>query len=198
MGVDVGEIQEHMEEAASEKSKWHAIYIAFLALLLAICGLGGGNNGEEMMTSVIEMSNTYNYFQAKNVRQTMYKVNADQLGLMLVAQPDMPADARAAIEAKIADYKKTVLRYETDPEGMDGKKELLDQARTLQAQHQYTVKVDPYFDFAETMLQIAIVLMSIYLITGLASIMMISYGAGTLGGLLLLDAYTLFFEVPSF
>lgn len=196
--LDVGEIQEKMEDAKEEASKWHAIYIAFLALLLAVCGLGGGNNGEDMMTSVIKMSDSYNYFQAKNVRQNMYKISNDQMTLMLHTQPGLTEAARTEIQAKIDQYKATIARYETDPEGKDGKKELMDQAKVFEAQHELAIKIDPYFDFSETLLQIAIVLMSVYFITNMKSIMALSYGAGALGGLLLIDAYTLVVEIPFF
>jgi len=196
-GVDVGEIQEKIEELGDSKnSKWNAIYISFLAVLLAVCGLGGGNNGEDMMTSVIKMSDTYNYFQAKNARQTLYKISVDQMNLMLVTQPNMPAAARAEVQAKIDQYKATIQRYESDPKENDGKKELLEQAKVFSDQHNESVKIDPYFDFSETLFQIAIVLMSVYLITGLRYVMLGSYVTGGLGLFLLVDAYTLFLELP--
>lgn len=197
MAVDVGEVQEHMEKAAEEDSgSWHAIFIAVLALLLAICGLGGGNNGEDMMTSVIEMSDTYNYYQAKNVRQALLNATADDWELTLLAQPDMPEAAQAAMREKVQAYRATAARYESDPKTGEGKKELLAKAKELEEKHQTAVKIDPYFDFAETMLQIAIVLMSVYLLTKKRQVMILSYAIGALGALLLLNAFTMVVELP--
>lgn len=197
MAADVGEIAEKITEGAEDDAnKWHSIFIAVLAVMLAVCGLGGGNNGEEMMTSIIEMSDTYNFYQAKSVRQTMLKVTADNWELTLQAQPDMPAAARQAMRDQIDSYRKTISRYESDPESGEGKKELLAKAKTFQDAHAETVRTDPYFDFSETLLQVSIVLMSIFLLTNRRLFMLGSYGLGAAGGFLLLNAFTHIADLP--
>ncbi len=196
MGVDAGELSEKIGEAGEHANKAHSIFIAILAVMLAICSLGGGNNGEDMMTSVIEMSDTYNFYQAKSIRQTVMTTTADDWDILLLAQPDMPPAARQALEGKIQQYRKKVAQYESEPETGDGKKELLAKAKGFEAAHHAAVARDAYFDFAEVLLQIAIVLMSIYLISNQRLFMLGSYGMGLVGGFLLADGMFQFLELP--
>lgn len=196
MGVDAGELADKIDEAGEHANKVHSIFIAVLAVMLAICSLGGGNNGEDMMTSVIEMSDTYNFYQAKSIRQTVMTTTADNWDIMLLAQPDMPQAARQALEGKIQQYRKKVAQYESEPETGDGKKELLVKAKSFEAAHKAAVARDSYFDFSEVMLQIAIVLMSIYLVSGQRLFMLGSYGLGIAGSALLADGFFQFVALP--
>lgn len=196
MGVDAGELAEHIDEVAEHANKVHSIFIAILAVMLAVCSLGGGNNGEDMMTSVIEMSDTYNFYQAKTIRQTVMTTAADNWDIMLLAQPDMAPAARQALEGKVQQYRKKIAQYDSEPETGDGKKELLAKAKGFEAAHKAAVDRDGYFDFSEVMLQIAIVLMSVYLLSNQRLFMLGSYGLGIIGSLLLIDGFTGIVALP--
>lgn len=199
MSADAGELAEIIEEVAEGHSnKLHSIFIAVLAVILAVCGLGGNNNNKEMMTTVIEMSDTYNFYQAKTIRQNLLNAAVDNWEIMLQSQPDMPQAARQSLEGKIQQYRKKAAQYESEPETGDGKKELLVKAKALQARNQDAVQRDPYFDFSEVMLQIAIVLMSIYLITNQRVFMLASYGLGLVGVFLTFDGFFLLLPLPFF
>ena len=67
--------------------------IGVLAMLLAISGLGGGNATKEMLNANIQASDTYAFYQAKNIRQTSNQLAADELEALLITQPTLPADA---------------------------------------------------------------------------------------------------------
>ena len=71
-----------------------ALLIAVVAAVLAIGGLGGGNATDEMISANIHASDTWAFFQAKNVRQTSYQIAADDLRRQL-ASGGMSAQARA-------------------------------------------------------------------------------------------------------
>ena len=74
----------------------------------------------------------------------------------------MPPEAQAALQApRPRPYRKTVARYETEPETGEGKKELIAKAKEYEAKRDHALKQDPYFDYAEALLQIAIVLISV-------------------------------------
>ena len=63
--------EENAESAANEKFRSRvALVIAVLAALLAISSVGGDNVGEDMIASNIHASDTWAFYQAKNVRQT--------------------------------------------------------------------------------------------------------------------------------
>ncbi|HEX8146613.1 MAG TPA: DUF4337 family protein, partial [Pyrinomonadaceae bacterium] len=67
-------------ESADEKFKNRAaLIIAFMATLLAITSLGGGNAAEDIFNNNIQASDTWNFYQAKNIRQTAFRLAAEEL-----------------------------------------------------------------------------------------------------------------------
>ena len=165
-----------------------AICIAFLAMLLAITGLGGNNATKEALNENILASNFFNFFQAKNMRQTAYILAADELELAWTKDTTLPPEAKA--------YKKTIARYESEPETNEGKKELLQRAREHQTKRDHALKQDPYFDYAEALLQIAIVLISVAIVAEQVWLAFIGGGLGLIGGLLMINGYLLLIEIP--
>ena len=194
--AEATELHENIQEA-HEKSgtKWVGVYIAILAVLLAVCSMGGSNSMKDMINSNVEVTNYWAFFQAKNIRQSQFRLAADQLEIDLAANPGMPEAARKNIETKIKRYRETVERYESDPKEGDGKKELMAKARSLEAERAKAQRKDPYFDFAEALLQIAIVLASVMIITGVRGLLLTSLGMGLIGALLMVNGFTLFLKI---
>jgi Domain of unknown function (DUF4337) len=173
-----------------------AMVIAVFAMLLAITGLGGQNATKEALNSNILASNDFNFFQAKNMRQTTYVLAADELELAWSADPQLPDDAKAALRRKVEEYRQTIARYETEPETGEGKKELLTRAREHEQKRDRALKQDPYFDYAEALLQIAIVLVSVAIVADQVWLSYIGGGLGIIGALLMLNGYLLLVELP--
>jgi hypothetical protein len=173
-----------------------AIGIAILAMLLAITGLGGNNATKEALNENILAANFFNFFQAKNMRQTAYILAADELELAWVSDPTLPAEAKTALRAKVDAYKKTIARYESEPETQEGKKELLAQARGHQERRDHALKQDPYFDYAEALLQIAIVLISVAIVAEQVWLSFFGGALGLIGALLMINGYLLLIEIP--
>ena len=173
-----------------------AIGIAILAMLLAITGLGGNNATKEALNENILASNFYNFFQAKNMRQTAYILAADELELAWTKDSTLPAEARTALAAKAEAYKKTIARYESEPETNEGKKELLQRARGHEEKRNHALKQDPYFDYAEALLQIAIVLISVAIVAEQVWLSFIGGGLGLIGALLMLNGFLMLVELP--
>src|SRR5215470_19219862 len=96
-------IKEASEERASSERfrRRAAVAIGVLAMLLAISGLGGGNATKEMINSNILASDTWAFYQAKNIRQTSTQLAADALETVLLTQPELSAEARAQIQSRI-------------------------------------------------------------------------------------------------
>ena len=101
-----------------------AMLVSALAMVLAIAGLGGNNAAKESTLNNILAANAYAFYQAKNIRQTEYKIAADNLQLQL-AQEKLTPKVKELAEKKLADYQKNIARYESEPETGDGKKELM-------------------------------------------------------------------------
>ncbi len=173
-----------------------AVAIAIFAALLAVTGLGGQNATKDALNANIQASNDWNFFQAKNQRQTAYALAADELDLGWMADPAMPPEAKAALKAKADAYRKTVARYESEPETGEGKKELVARAKQNEAKRDHALKQDPYFDYAEALLQIAIVLISVSIVADVVWLSLFGGAIGLLGTLLMVNGYLLLVELP--
>jgi hypothetical protein len=172
-----------------------AIYIAVLAVLIAITSVGGDNATKDMIRASIEAADTYAFYQAKSIRQTTIRTMADDFELRL-ADPSAPEPLRQKLQEKLTSYRATADRYESEPATRDGKKELLAKAHALEAQREIALKRDPYFDFGGALLQIAIVLASASLILGGSILRWVSGLLGVLGALLTLNGFLLLVEIP--
>jgi hypothetical protein len=187
--MDKDKEQDHFKRRA-------AVVIAFLAMLLAITGLGGQNATKEALNSNIEASNLFNFYQAKNVRQTAFALAADEFELAWANDAQLSADAKAALRRKLDDYRKTIARYESEPETGEGKKELMVRAKEAEKKRDHALKQDPYFDYAEALLQIAIVLISVAIVAEQVWLSYLGGGLGLIGGLLMINGYLLLVELP--
>jgi Domain of unknown function (DUF4337) len=173
-----------------------ALAIAFFAMVLAFTGLGGSNAGKEAINNNILASNYFNFFQAKNMRQTAFALAADELELAWLNDPAVSDAAKASLRSKLDQYRATVTRYESEPETKEGKKELIVSAREYEAKRDHALKQDPYFDYAEALLQIAIVLISVAIVADIAWLSYIGGVLGILGALLTINGFYLLVEIP--
>jgi hypothetical protein len=173
-----------------------AVTIAIFAMILAITGLGGSNAGKEAVNNNVLASNYWTFFQAKNMRQTSYALAADQLELRLAGDPALSPEAQAEVKKKIEAYRKTVARYESEPETREGKKELIQRAKEYEEMRDHALKQDPYFDYAEALLQIAIVLISVAIVADIVWLSFVGGALGILGALLTLNGFYLFVQLP--
>ncbi len=193
----IAEIHEdRAENAAAETFRNRAaLLIAFLAAILAVGGLGGGNATDDMIASNIKASDTWAFYQAKNVRQTMYEIEAEKLKAQLAAGT-VPAPERATAEARLKEYEATVARYDSEPDPKDpskgeGKKELSAQARAHEAEFDEASARDDNFDYAEVLLQLALVLGSVAILAVNRWILGLSLALGGVGLLLTLNGFFL-------
>ena len=173
-----------------------AVVIACFAMLLAIASLGGDNATKDALNSNILASNYMNFFQAKNMRQTSFTLAADQIELAWIADPALPAATKAVLERKLEEYRRTIARYESDSESGEGKKELLAKAREYEQKRDRALRQDPYFDYASTLMQIAIVLISVAIVASQRWLAWAGGALGAVGGLLMLNGFYLVVEIP--
>ena len=197
--ADVTETLEGLEESPFDDrtKQWVAIFISALAMALAICSMGGGNATKEMMGASIIANDTYAFYQAKNIRQTSYRLAADQLRAIKATAPALPAESTNWIDERIKSYTATADKYESDPAKGEGKVELLATARKWEAVRDHAEAQDPFFDYAEALLQIAIVLASVSLVAGRMWVLYLSYGFAGIGLALTVNAFFLFVTLPA-
>ncbi|MCA1619233.1 MAG: DUF4337 domain-containing protein [Acidobacteria bacterium] len=193
----IAEARETGDESFKNRA---ALGIAFMAMLLAITSLGGGNAAEDMANNNIHASDTWAFYQAKSIRQTTMRVAADGLEADLRANPSMPPEAREFVQKKMEEYRATAARYEDEPDPADpanplkgeGRKQLTARARDYEAQRERAQRQDPNFDFAEALFQIAIVLASVSILAVSRLVLRVSLVVGAAATLLMLNGYFLF------
>jgi hypothetical protein len=202
--VEATEIREKIEEAHEGHSaesdarfrRLTAIYLGVIAMLLAITSLGGSNATKVMLNANIQASDIYGYYQSKYIRQTIYRVTAEELERQLLTQPGMPEEAKTKIEAAVRRYSDRAERYETDPSTGEGKKELLAKAKEWEARRDLAAERDPNFDFAEALFQIAIVLGSVSIVAASRALVKLSGGLAVVASLLMINGYFLIVHLP--
>jgi len=176
--------------------KLTAIFIGFLAMLLAITSLGGSNAMKETINANITASDTYSFYQARNVRQTSLALAADAMESLLATRPDLPDAAAEPIRKKIDSYRNTVKRYESDPSTGSGKKELMEKAQGFEHRRDEAQRRDLSFEYAEALLQIAIVLGSVAIAAASRLLLGGSIVLAALGVLLSVNGFFLLVELP--
>jgi hypothetical protein len=193
--------EEKAEHEADDRFRNRAaLLIACLAAVLAIGGLGGGNATDDMIGSNIKASDTWAFYQAKNVRQTVYELAAEELEQSLAAGTIAPA-ARPAAQKRLEDYRATIARYDSEPDRAapddplkgEGKKELMARAKAHEAAFEEAARRDDAFDLAEVLLQLALVLGSVAILAVNRWVLAISAILGAAGSILTLNGFLLLF-----
>lgn len=169
---------EHAERAA-HSNKNVALLIAILALFLAFSETLGKSAQTAAIADNIKASDTWNFFQAKTVRQTTLRTAADGFAAQLPAITN--DESKAAMTKQIEAWRSTVARYDSDPKENDGRKELKAQAEHLEHERDTWLARYHQYEFASAAFQIGIVLASAVIITGIPALGWLSGLVGLFG-----------------
>jgi len=132
------------EALIKDKAGW---VIVVFAALLAINTYMGGSNSSKVLNNTIEANNTWAFYQAKSIKQTLAEQSQD--------------DAKFRNDTKrVEQLQKKIDRYESEPATGEGKKELMAKAQKLEADRAVAKERSPWYTFAGSLFQIAIVLLS--------------------------------------
>ena len=173
------ETAEHAEHASHSGNKRVALLIAVLALFLAFSETLGKSAQTEGIGLNIKASDTWNFFQAKTIRQSALRTAAESMDVQVagVADPQL----KAAMTKQAETWKATVTRYESDPKEKDGRKELREQAQQFEHERDTQLARYHHYEVASAAFQIGIVLASATIITGMMILSLISVGLGGIG-----------------
>jgi Domain of unknown function (DUF4337) len=185
------EIRDKLRTDKDWRDRWLGVYIGAIAVLMALCTMSGGNAAKDANKLNIEAANVWSFFQAKNLRRNNITAAADAMELQMAAQPAMPDVARQKYVAKIAEYRALAEKLSTDVEKNEGLDQLWEKAKALEKGRDDAFKRDPYFDWSQAALQIAIVLATVCLVTGNLYLLAMSFGLAVIGAFLMLDGLTL-------
>ena len=152
-----------------------ALLIAVLALVLAFAETLGKAAQTSALAYHIESSNLWGFFQAKTIRQTTIRTAAEQMEAQ--HGPNPPEAVRKQIDA----WKKTAERYQSEPETNEGRKELMARAKEGEVKRDRFMAAYHNYEIASAAVQIAIVLASAQIITGVAALLWVAYALGAVG-----------------
>jgi hypothetical protein len=175
---------EHAEqtEHISGENRKIALLIAIIALFLALSEMLGKGAQTEAISKNVEASNLWAFFQAKSIRRTLVQTAAEQGKLSLPGAADDAA--RAALQKQIEDWQKTAARYRSEPETGEGTEQLAERAKHAEEERDHASARYHHYEIASAAFQIAIVLASATIITGIAALAWVS-GALTLAGIVM-------------
>jgi len=158
--------------AVEGSNKRVALLISVLALFLAGAETLAKSAQTEALGANVEASDQWAHFQARTVRGTVLKTADETLALL----PPGPNDG--AIQAKRAEWARTLARWESEPATGEGRKELAEKARVSGERRDLALGRYHHYEIASAAFQIGIVLASAQVITGIVAL---AIGGGLLG-----------------
>jgi hypothetical protein len=129
-----------------------AITISILAVLVAMATLMGHRSGIEVVLLQTQASDQWAFYQAKNIRLHEMQSVADMLGVLTTGEKEKA-------EALREKYRKEIDRYEKDKDQISEKAKEFENERGL-----YSRREDR-FDAGEVILEIALIICSLTLLT---------------------------------
>jgi hypothetical protein len=180
----MSEIHETIEKAQEGEHAQYfnrriALLIAVLALFLSFSETLGKSAQTEAIDANVKSSDTWAFFQAKDIRRTTLNTTADQTTLLAANTAD-PA-TKAAIDKQIETWRATAARYESDPKTGEGRKELAERAKKQEEERELAMAKYHHYELASAAFQVGIVLASAAVITGIAALAWLGGALGLLG-----------------
>jgi len=191
--VELPNTEELEEIRAKTFTKRVALVTAIFAVMLAVSSLGGNNAMKEMLLAQQQSSDQWAFYQAKVIREHLYRsqkmrIEADLMERGAAIRPEM----RKHYESMLSKMNEEEARYNKE------KKEIEQEAKKLEHERDINRSKDPYFDYAEVLLQISIVMASISILAVSRQIFAFAIVLASLGGLMGLNGFLLIFKVPFF
>ncbi len=161
-------------EASNKKV---ALLISILAVGLAFSETLGKSAQTAGLDANIEAANLWAFYQAKTIRMTTLRTASEALE----AELPRAGAQRDAFEKRIVAWRKDVARYDSEPETGEGRKELAARAKLAEQKRDVSFAAYHHYETASALVQIAIVLASAEVITGVAALVWISGFLGLAG-----------------
>ena len=155
--------------------------ITVLAALLAINTLMGGSNSSRILNNTIDANNTWAFYQAKSIKQTLAEMAYDDA-------------VRAGDRKKVSDLQAKINRYESDPATGEGKRELMAKAKQLEVSRADAKNRSPWYTYAGSLFQIAIVLLTASILAVSMNLFWASIAVGLLGSVSMSEAIWLWIQ----
>jgi hypothetical protein len=188
--VELPNPEELEERRDSGFSRRVALVTAIYAVALAIASLGGSNSMKDMLLAQQQSSDQWAFYQAKVIREHLYRSQRLTVELALAEPSALKGPERAKYEAlakRLGDEEK---RYNAE------KKDVEKDAKNFEHERDVNRDRDPYFDYAEVLLQIAIVTSSVSILASSRPMFWFSMALALIGVVLTTNGFFLFFRFP--
>jgi Domain of unknown function (DUF4337) len=153
MPEEISELHERAEDGSHDPSlKPVTMTMAVLAVLVAIVSVAGHRTHTEELLLQNKTTDQWAYYQAKNMRQYGYQIAMDELSIFSLGN----AEQAAKVKEK---YAKEALRYAGEM------KDIQAEARNMEAEAVTLQRRGDRFDLGEVLLECALVITSITLLT---------------------------------
>ena len=163
------ELQEHAEHGASESTlRPVAFTMCVLAVLVAITTVLGHRTHTLAIITQNKVTDQWNFYQAHKIRANDTELIADLLGVISTSN----VEKAAKLEKTYADHQ---------AKWADDLKEEQEQAEALEKQVEAAEQRADRFDLGETLLEIALVITSVTLLTRKRAYWFFGLGFGILG-----------------
>ena len=181
------ELEERRDKTFSRRV---ALTTAVYAVILAIASLGGSNAMKEMLLAQQEASNQWAFYQSKVIREHLNRGSKMVLEVQLAEPSAVKGAEREKLQALAQKFADEEQRMNAD------KKEIEPKAKAAEATRDRNQAKDPYFDYAEVLLQISIVCASIAILSGSRPMFWFSSVLAFCGLLLTINGFTLLVHLP--
>lgn len=161
------------------RNKKIALLISVLALFLALSETLGKSAQTEVIATNVAVNDTWAFYQARVIRITILRTATEALEVQGAGITD-PAQ-KTARDKVLDGWRKNAKRYDSDPVEKEGRKELMEKARELEHERDKLNAKYHNYEFGSAAYQIAIVLCSAAVITGMMPLAFGAMGLGLIG-----------------
>jgi uncharacterized protein DUF4337 len=159
----MGEIDETVSEAVERAAESRlnsiiAVIVALAATFMALSNVKDGNIGQAMQQAQAQALDSWNYYQAKSMKQNLAEATLDELVALKSVNEGKAAEA-ALLDKRIETYRKDVERYEHE------KNEIKAQAEDFQKKYDALNQRDDQFDLSDAAMSVSIALLGVTALT---------------------------------
>jgi len=148
-----------------------AVVVSVLAASLALAEIGAKSTQTAYLTHHIGASDTWSFYQAKNLRATLRESEA-------VLLSSLPNADTATIQDRIKEARTEESRLRDDPAGGEGMKQLLVRAKAMELDRERAFHAYHGYEYTSGALEISIVLASVSVVTRMR---VLGIAAGAIG-----------------
>ena len=191
--IEVPDSEELEEIRGMAFTRRVALITAVFAVILAITSLGGNNAMKEMILAQQQSSDQWAFYQAKVIREHLYRAQRLRLEADII-------ERGSSMKPEVKKHYESMLKKMADEEVRYGaeKKAIEQDAKKLEHEREVNRDKDPYFDYGEVLLQIAIVMASIAILSSSGPVFYFAAACALLGILFSLNGFLLLFRIPFF